>query len=225
MLEGVRSKKNREYTKLTTGPRGEQCWFCMASSVFEIHLIVSVGKNFYLAVAKGGINDAHMLIIPIKHVSHQGALPLIAGEELSKWITTLENFFTSRGEVMVLFEHNYPVTNQHLHIQVVPVAKRDKDRVKEAFINEGKRNRLDWITLSPDMSLAKQVDGAYFWVRLPDGTQMVALLQDKIPFSFGRRVLASVFGQPELEDWKACVQAKLIEDKITKQLRDTIKLT
>jgi len=72
-------------------------------------------------------------------------------------------------------------------------------------------------------TISQQVDGAYFWVRLPNGTQMVAQLDIKIHFSFGRRVLASVLGHPELEDWKACVQAKLIEEKITKSLRDEFK--
>jgi len=215
------NKQNQ--THLTTGARGEQCWFCMSTSVFEYHLIVSVAKNLYLAVAKGGINDAHMLIVPIKHLPNQLVLPGETRDELNKWISSLQNFFAARGEEMVLFEHNYPAPNQHLHIQVIPVPSRDKSRVKEMFTNEGKREKVDWIVLKPEDSLTKQVDGAYFWVRLPDGTQMVAQLDNKIPFSFGRRVLASVLGHPEWEDWKACVQAKLIEEKITKSLRDEFK--
>uniref|UniRef100_A0A6B2L1L9 Cwf19-like C-terminal domain-containing protein n=1 Tax=Arcella intermedia TaxID=1963864 RepID=A0A6B2L1L9_9EUKA len=214
---------NRETAKLTTGARAEQCWFCMASAVFEYHLIVSVAKHFYLAIAKGGINDSHLLISPIKHFPSQTTLPPEAYEELVKWMESLEKFFMSRGEVAVFFEHNYPVSNQHLHIQVVPVEAREKNRIRESFVIEGTRVKLDWVPVKLGVPLVKQIDGSYFWVRLPDGSQIIARLEKKIPFSFGRRAIASLLGHPELEDWKSCVQPKQEEEKMTMQLREGFK--
>lgn len=34
----------------------------MASSVFEMHSIIKVGKHFYSAIAKGAIDENHMLL-------------------------------------------------------------------------------------------------------------------------------------------------------------------
>jgi hypothetical protein len=46
-----------------TGP----CWFCLASPEVEKHLVVSVGTQCYLALAKGGLTENHVLILPIGH--------------------------------------------------------------------------------------------------------------------------------------------------------------
>ncbi len=41
------------------------CWFCLASPEVEKHLIVSVGDECYVALAKGGIDWNNLLIVPI----------------------------------------------------------------------------------------------------------------------------------------------------------------
>ena len=41
------------------------CWFCLASPEVEKHLIVSVGDESYIALAKGGIDWNNLLIVPI----------------------------------------------------------------------------------------------------------------------------------------------------------------
>ena len=41
------------------------CWFCLSSPQIEKHLIVSIGEQAYLAIAKGGLVENHLLIIPI----------------------------------------------------------------------------------------------------------------------------------------------------------------
>ncbi|KAK3103656.1 hypothetical protein FSP39_020809 [Pinctada imbricata] len=56
-----------------TGP----CWFCLGSPEVEKHLVVSVGTQVYLALAKGGLVDDHTLILPIGH--HQSTV-LAPGE-------------------------------------------------------------------------------------------------------------------------------------------------
>lgn len=46
------------------------CWFCLGSEKVEKHLVISIGKYSYLALAKGGLTKHHVLILPI---SHQGS--------------------------------------------------------------------------------------------------------------------------------------------------------
>ncbi len=48
-------------------PDSSVCWFCLGSPKVEKHLVVSIGKKMYLAVAKGPVCDGHVLIIPINH--------------------------------------------------------------------------------------------------------------------------------------------------------------
>lgn len=43
------------------------CWFCLGSPDVEKHLVVSVGTQVYLALAKGGLTNDHCLILPIEH--------------------------------------------------------------------------------------------------------------------------------------------------------------
>lgn len=47
-------------------PKGP-CWFCLGSPEVEKHLVVSVGTHVYLAMAKGPLNEQHILILPIGH--------------------------------------------------------------------------------------------------------------------------------------------------------------
>lgn len=46
------------------------CWFCLGSEKVEKHLVISIGSYSYLALAKGGLNKYHCLVLPI---SHQGS--------------------------------------------------------------------------------------------------------------------------------------------------------
>ena len=55
------------------------CWFCLASPEVEKHLIVSVGDESYVALAKGGIDWNNLLIVPIGQRAHAPvAVPVTA---------------------------------------------------------------------------------------------------------------------------------------------------
>jgi len=221
--------QNKRYRKdvshLNSSARINECWFCLSSSVCEHHMIIMVGKFFYLAIAKGGINDTHLLLVSVLHVPNQLFLSSPAILELKQWIDGLNKFFTDRGEPVVFFEHNFPGNNQHMHIQVVPFPPNQRNRAREYFMNEGRNFKLSWITLEEKDTIQHDVSNNdnYFWVKLPDGKQLLTSFEHKIPFSFGRRVLCYLWGNPELENWKACVLPIPQEDKITKSLRESLE--
>ena len=50
------------------GVAGAGCWFCLATEGVRVHLIVSVGDECYVALAKGPLVPHHLLILPIVHV-------------------------------------------------------------------------------------------------------------------------------------------------------------
>ena len=98
----------------------------------EKHLVVSVGKHVYLAMAKGVVAEGHVLIIPITHtpnsielskVSDMSSWPLYpwriimqdALDEVAKYKKSLMDYYTSKALSCVFFERNY--RSQHLQIQ------------------------------------------------------------------------------------------------------------
>jgi len=217
----AQNKRSRNLTHLNNNARMNECWFCLSSSVCEHHMIILVGKFFYLAIAKGGINDSHLLLVSVLHIPNQLFLSSPASGELKQWMNALTKFFSDRGEPVIFFEHNYPTNNQHMHIQVVPFPLNQKNRAKEYFMNEGRNFKLSWITLEEKDTIRHDIGNKdnFLWVKLPDGKQLLASFEQKIPFSFGRRVLCYLWGNPELDNWKNCVLPTQQEDKITKSLR------
>ncbi|NP_001290333.1 CWF19-like protein 1 isoform 2 [Homo sapiens] len=92
------------------------CWFCLASPEVEKHLVVNIGTHCYLALAKGGLSDDHVLILPIGHYQSVVELSAEVVEEVEKYKATLRRFFKSRGKWCVVFERNYK--SHHLQLQI-----------------------------------------------------------------------------------------------------------
>nr|CAD7434267.1 unnamed protein product [Timema monikensis] len=64
-----RSRKNDDGPERKQRPVFDQatCWFCLQSSDVEKHLVISIGDEAYLALAKGGLVPEHLLILPVTH--------------------------------------------------------------------------------------------------------------------------------------------------------------
>ena len=69
---GRNSENQRKKFKPMTDQ--EKCWFCLSSGEVEKHLIISIGDNFYIALAKGPVNNYHALILPVDHVQSSANL-------------------------------------------------------------------------------------------------------------------------------------------------------
>ena len=64
-MDSKDDKKKKKKTKMEFDQN--KCWFCLSSQDVSKHLVISVGKEIYLALAKGGVVDDHFLISPIMH--------------------------------------------------------------------------------------------------------------------------------------------------------------
>lgn len=60
-----------------------KCWFCLSSQDASKHLVISIGQEIYLALAKGGVVDDHFLITPVEHHQSVSILPEDVRKELS----------------------------------------------------------------------------------------------------------------------------------------------
>ncbi|XP_055108137.1 CWF19-like protein 1 isoform X4 [Symphalangus syndactylus] len=113
-----RDSKSSPHPKLPRKPPQPPgpCWFCLASPEVEKHLVVNIGTHCYLALAKGGLSDDHVLILPIGHYQSVVELSAEVVEEVEKYKATLRRFFKSRGKRCVVFERNYK--SHHLQLQI-----------------------------------------------------------------------------------------------------------
>jgi hypothetical protein len=62
--------------------RSADCWFCLSSPKVEKHLVVSIGDEVYLALAKGPLVPEHVLILPITHYGSASVMPDNVWEEV-----------------------------------------------------------------------------------------------------------------------------------------------
>jgi hypothetical protein len=115
------AQNNNQKRFVSSGARKNECWFCMVSSVFEMHTIVKVAKHFYATLAKGGVGEDHLLLVPIQHVPNSVSLSRAAFDELNCWKRALGQFNEARDANVIFCEHNQPPTQtelQHLIYQV-----------------------------------------------------------------------------------------------------------
>lgn len=82
-------------------------------------MIISIGKHFYVALAKGPINESHVLILPIQHILKTSILTTEEFEELKLFKQSLIVCFAERNEVVCFFERNY--RSPHLQVNAVAI--------------------------------------------------------------------------------------------------------
>lgn len=113
--EVFKKKVKREQIKFDQN----KCWFCLASSKVEKHLVVSVGRKVYLALAKGGLVEEHLLICPVEHVKNSLEQSDDVTEEVTQFKDAVIKFYASQKKLAVFFERNY--RSPHMQIQAVPI--------------------------------------------------------------------------------------------------------
>lgn len=220
-----RDSKSSPYPKQPRKPPQPPgpCWFCLASPEVEKHLVVNIGTHCYLALAKGGLSDDHVLILPIGHYQSVVELSAEVVEEVEKYKATLRRFFRSRGKRCVLFERNYK--SHHLQLQVIPVPLSScaTDDIKDAFITQAQEQQIELLEI-PEHSDIKQIaqpGAAYFYVELDTGEKLFHRIKKNFPLQFGREVLASeaILNIPDKSDWRKCQISKEEEETLARRFR------
>jgi diadenosine tetraphosphate (Ap4A) HIT family hydrolase len=188
-------------------PADANCWFCLGNGK-DPHLIISVGDDFYLAAAKGGIVPEHFLIVPILHLRNS-ADPEVSDamrEEIAKLKQAVAAFYkaTLRGALPYFFERAVRTrggeSQMHMHVHCIPiptsavadsrtraVAAAELFNVHLEFLPAGK----DFISASCAVVRSRSKDRSsvadgtleYFWAELPDGTNVVQAVGDRLDVS------------------------------------------
>ncbi|ELK35651.1 CWF19-like protein 1 [Myotis davidii] len=167
----------------------------------------SIGKQVpapecYLALAKGGLSDDHVLILPIGHYQSVVELSAEVVEEVEKYKATLRKFFKSRGKRCILFERNYK--SHHLQLQA------QEQQIELLEIPE-----------HSDIKQIAQPGAAYFYVELDTGEKLFHRIKKNFPLQFGREVLASeaILNIPDKSDWRQCQISKEEEETLARRFR------
>ncbi|KAG0319317.1 hypothetical protein BGZ99_005160 [Dissophora globulifera] len=129
-------------------PPPPPCWFCLSNPEVDKNLIVSIGTEMYLTMAKGQLPETgaatslvpgggHLLLITINHYSSLRTVDAAARKdlenELSKYKDGLRKMFASKGAAMVTWELSQGGRLQHAHLQILAVPQNKVDAIEAQF--------------------------------------------------------------------------------------------
>ncbi|CAO1299250.1 unnamed protein product [Diamesa hyperborea] len=202
----------------------EKCWFCLSSESIEKHLIISVGDNFYIALAKGPLNNYHVLILPTQHIQSAAQLSEDHFQELELFKRALKKYFESKDMVAIFFERNYKTS--HLQINAIGIAKDMEWQIKATFDDKSEEFGLSFETI-PKLESSKDLpdNAPYFVIELPGNDTLLTRKMNRFPINFGRDFLCAetLLNCEDKIDWRNCLLPKNIENDIVKTFRDTYK--
>ncbi|KAG6814562.1 hypothetical protein H0H92_000090 [Tricholoma furcatifolium] len=200
---------------------GSECYVTLPKG----QIIPTQSSANSVAVPGGG----HVLIVPITHFPTFTTLPpdlagpivnetekynailtrLFIHDVQSLYKSAIRAMYAKHGAVGVVFEVGLlRAKGGHAHVQAVPVPLKLKDKIENAFIQEGRQFGIDFEEdAEAAMESCSGGNGSYFKVELPDGRKMVHLIRENVPFNvqFGRQVLVNVMGIADRLDWRACM--------------------
>jgi len=217
----------------------DQCWFCLSNPNVTKHLIVSIGDESYLALAKGGLleDGSHFLIIPITHIPCNNNLinappdeeeeidkdALL--EEMGKYKKILSDYYQSHENKKIICFEVYGGFDgkkyRHMHIQVVPVPENIEQNIESSFIAEAEKNDLIQSDYPTDFH------EAYIRVELANGKSLIFTKktpESKFNFQLGRIVLANLLGIPKRANWKHCTLSDEKEAQLTNNIKAQLKI-
>lgn len=86
----------------------------------ESHLIISIGENYYLALAKGPLVEDHVLIIPVEHMPNTLSLSSESEVELLSFQNSLKRYCKNQEKEVIFFEWA-SIRGTHANLQVKEV--------------------------------------------------------------------------------------------------------
>lgn len=198
----------------------DNCWFCLSNPAARKHLIIDIGEEVYLSLAKGPLTPEHLIIIPIEHVSATSQNLVIQDEieQLMKRVNSL-----NAGKVAIFFRISSN-SSHHYHIQSISIeASRIKDFIEflEDFsIKLGYNFKpTSGETLNCSFFEFSYIDDSGKICRLTHTFDPSAFF----PAQFGRQVLASFLEIEGGSDWKNQLYTEEDEKSFVSTLKIKLK--
>jgi len=200
------------------------CWFCLSSPKVEKHLVISIGTSTYLTLAKGGLTEDHLLILPIGHIQSTIQCPPDVLSEITRFKLALTKYFQSINKSVIFFERNYK--SPHLQIQVVPVPA-EITNIKNFCLEYSESQEVSMEVMPKHAQLYQMVKPGipYYYFELPDGEKLFVQVRKGIDIHFGREMMASecLLNMPDRVDWRKCTLEEPEEREVALKVRDGFK--
>lgn len=221
-----RSKKRPRFDNIGTN----SCWFCLSSPKVERYLILAVGEHCYLALAKGGLVDEHMLIVPKEHIDSQTnrANTNEIKNELEQFKRSLVDYHRQHNKSVIFFERSYQ--SVHWQLQVIPLPNDWNIDIERNIKNISKKfyDRINYIDITQGCSLEETIPPGvpyFYWQVEPSNRRFVSQLQIescKFPVQFGRMVLSfpSLLNCTDKIDWRKCVETEADYEKLVADIKE-----
>ncbi|KAI5953355.1 hypothetical protein KGF54_002726 [Candida jiufengensis] len=212
----------------------DECFFCLSNPKTETHMIVSIGSQAYLTIAKGPLTrsnkdlsfSGHGIIIPIQHVSSIKKEDELIRQEINKFQTTIYSAFVKQKPflALIVFEVNR-FNNVHHNVQFLPVYESILDKFENSLnfrvkLNNEKSKRNQELKFEkftendPELTQFENSDFIKFTIYSQTGIKIyiTKLHPDQnFDFQFPRRVLAHLLNLPDRLQWDKCQQPKFKE--------------
>ncbi|KAI3640730.1 hypothetical protein MIR68_001608 [Amoeboaphelidium protococcarum] len=216
----------------------QKCWFCLSNPDIESHLIVSIGKYYYVALPKGPLCKNHVLIIPI---AHQSSLlsPLSSSNtengdsdgddskaqklELQKYMLSITQMYNSLKQTSVFLEINY--RTQHSFVQCIPIAEEqmDEDRLVQLYNDQLHAlygQDASMVESTANSQSPSPLCDSYIALRLAStGKLYIYRFQHRFEINIGRAVMAKFIGAEKKSDWRDCVYKKHLEVQLAEDFK------
>merc|ERR1712238_119137 len=117
----------------------KDCWFCLASTTCEPHLIVTVNEHCYVAMPKGPADESHALVVSVGHspsttTTTTGAVVVVGAYtdpnlnaiiEVKQTILSLKKHASQiLKKDLFVFERAIPTKGgYHAHVNSIPIPK------------------------------------------------------------------------------------------------------
>lgn len=136
-------------------------------------------------MAKGPINDYHILILSITHAPCAAQLSEDEWKELNKFKKTIKEFLDDHNQVVCFTERNYK--SSHLQINVFSIDKGYAWKIQHAFEDKAEEFNLEFETLSGATSRGMlPSQGPYFVAELPNDVTLITRQMKRFPIHFAR---------------------------------------
>lgn len=113
------------------------------------------------ALPKGGVDDTHVLIVPIQHQASLATAPAPLLAEIDRFLGSLARFYASKGLSLVAFERVLHArrgeTPMHTHLQVMGVPAEAAVKAESTFVTEGAFRSVPFVRLPEDETLLHAV--------------------------------------------------------------------
>ncbi|EGW34894.1 uncharacterized protein SPAPADRAFT_64109 [Spathaspora passalidarum NRRL Y-27907] len=166
-LEIVEDKAETKKVKVVSP---ESCFFCLGNPKIEHHMIVSIGANAYLTIAKGPLTrsnrnlyfSGHGILIPIEHIPTIRSKGDIQDNPIYKEIIKYQQslvsaFFEQKPSYRLVFWEVSRSTNVHLNIQFVPVEEQFLGKFAPSLSSRTKANNIKF-TKNHKLNFHKFID-------------------------------------------------------------------